>query len=502
MALRGIHDRSWQWSAAICTLLLVVPIWVTDLLPLADAPQHAAQLAIGIHWPGIGFPYSRHFEHNWLANSIVPYALSYLFAQVVPVVVALKLVLCVALVGLPLATLRLIQTLDGDRWWVFASFPVAYGYALMWGFIPFVFAAPIGLLLIDTAIRYRTAPTRRLAWAMAGLVFLLFGCHVLVLAYAGLAASLVVASLPTRRVRLVGLFSLASVLPLVAAWWVATKLLTPDTTPLSAPIRLEYGVGRVPGLFGYMVGAQDIAYLNVFHGLLLTTVPLLVGARAARPWWRYAPLGAAVVLHFTMPLNWLDTAFLYPRFTLFVIPGLLIALDSTPRRHLLGPAAAVALAVASLALVVERFLAFELEARAPAALVKALEPNKRLLALIAEPRSSAVPGFPYLNFGCWYTALRGGIADFSFAEFYPNRFRYRPGMDPPLPYNVEWSPELFVWSAHGGAMYDYFLVRGATLDPFRGATTPIELVARKGEWSVYRQRPHVQPVTVRESDRR
>jgi hypothetical protein len=120
-------------------------------------------------------------------------------------------------------------------------------------------------------------------------------------------------------------------------------------------------------------------------------------------------------------------------------------------------------------------------------LLARLEPNKRLLALIADPRSPAMPGTPYVHFGCWYQALHGGIADFSFAEFFPNRFRYKPGMDPPLPYNVEWFPQQFDWSAHGGDRYDYFLVRGHTLDPFRGATTRIELVARNGPWAVYRQ---------------
>ena len=98
-----------------------------------------------------------------------------------------------------------------------------------------------------------------------------------------------------------------------------------------------------------------------------------------------------------------------------------------------------------------------------------------------------MPGFPYLHVGCWYQVERGGIADFSFAEFFPNRFRYKPGMDPPLPYNFEWTPDAFVWAEHGGALYDYFLVRGTTLDPFKGATTRIELVARHGEWAVYHQ---------------
>jgi hypothetical protein len=475
---------------AFCSFLLVAPLWVTDLLPLADAPQHAALLAIGVHWPDQGFPYSRYFEVNWIANSLAPYAVSYLLAQAFSALVALKLVLTIALLGIPLATTRLVKTVNGDPWWVFTSFPVAYGYAFIWGFVPFVLAVPLGLLLVDTAIRFRNAPKGSTALGLVALVYLLFACHVLVLAYAGLVSTIIIWSAASKRARLIGSAALASVVPLIVSWWVATKILTPDTTPTSAPLRLAYGLGRVPELFGFMVGAQDITYSSVVCGQLVMALPFLIGARPSKAWWRYAPIGVAIALHFVVPLNVLDTAFVYPRFTIFVVPGLLAALDAGPRRRPTACAAAVLLALVLLALITTRFHAFGQEASGPAALLQRLEPNKRLLALIADPRSRVVPGYPYLNFGNWYPVFRGGIADFSFAEFFPNRFRYRHGMDPPLPYNVEWFPQLFVWSEHGGALYDYFLVQG-DFDPFKGATTRIELVATHGSWAVYRQFPRV-----------
>ena len=220
-------------------------------------------------------------------------------------------------------------------------------------------------------------------------------------------------------------------------------------------------------------------------------VPFLIGARPTRTWWRYTPLAIAILFYFAVPMNLLSTALVYPRFTLFVIPGLLIALESATGKLSLARVSSVAIAVVSLVIVTVRFYAFGVESREVATLLTTLEPNRRLLSLI-QPQSGAVPGFPYLHVGCWYQVERGGIADFSFAEFYPNRFRYRPGMDPPLPDDVEWKPEAFVWAEHGGALYDYFLVRGTTLDPFKGATTRIELVDRHGEWAVYHQTRQVE----------
>jgi hypothetical protein len=357
----------------------------------------------------------------------------------------------------------------------------------MWGFMPFVVAAPIGLLLIDTAIRYRGMPTRRRLLALLLLVHVLFACHVLVLAYTGMVSGVIVASSPERRARVVGCLALASVLPTVAAWWAATILLTPDSTPIAAPLLFEYGAMRVPQLLCVMVGSSDTAPTTVLYSVLVVALPFFLGARLTRSWWRYTPLVVALMFHFSLPMNVLGTAYVYPRFSLFVMPALLVAIDRGSPPRTFAKAFAIAIAAASLIAMTARFHAFGVESSGLHAMLRTLEPNKRLLALVDDPRSGTVPWFPYLHVGCWYQVERGGITDFSFAEFFPNRFRYKPGMDPPLPYNIEWTPTEFDWSAHGGALYDYFLVRGTEFTPFKGATTRIELVARHGPWRVYRQ---------------
>ena len=96
----------------------------------------------------------------------------------------------------------------------------------------------------------------------------------------------------------------------------------------------------------------------MLHGLLVTMVPFLIGARPTRTWWRYVPLAIAILFQFVVPMNVLGTALVYPRFTLFVIPGLLIALESPSGRPSLGRAASVALAVLSIVIVIARFQAF------------------------------------------------------------------------------------------------------------------------------------------------
>jgi hypothetical protein len=484
------EQQVWNGAFATCCCLLVMPLWVTDPLPLVDLPQHAAQLSVGLRWPADGFPYSEYFELNWVPNPVVPHALSYLLALVFPVSLALKLVLGTALLGMAASTARLVRTLNGDQWCVFTIFPVAYGYAFMWGFVPFVLGVPLGLLLIDTAIRYRDAPTPSRAYALAVLAVLLFACHVLVLAYAGLVSAIIIATSPTWRSRFAGAGALAAVLPVVGAWWAATVALTPDTTPISAPLRLEYGFARIPQLFGFTIGALDVRPADVLLGYLVVAMPFLLGARFTTEWWRWAPLGVCAMYFFSIPRDVLGTAYVYPRFAVFLIPALLVALEPTRRRSRFARAAAVGIAAGSLLLVAGRFQAFGAESAGVRSLLSLAEPNRRMLSLVDDPSSGALPGAPYLHIACWYQVWKGGIVDFSFAEFFPNRFRYRAGMDPPLPYNVEWRPRQFNWRVHGGALYDYFLVRGAWT-PFDGATSRVELVARDGPWALYRQTPGI-----------
>ncbi len=340
----------------MCCAALIAPLWVTDWLPLVDLPQHAAQLAIAKRWSAGGFDYASYFELNWFANSILPYAISYLFATVFPILVAIKLVLCLSLLGIPLVTVRLVAAAGGNRWWVFATFPVAYGYAFAWGFYSFVFAAPLGLLLIDAAIRYRARPTGRRAWLLVGLCYALFASHVLVLAYTGLVALAIIGvGTTTWRARLYGALALASVIPLTVAWWVATKLLTPGSTPQAAPFVLDYGLHRFATLMTSMIGADRITLATVAPGLAFCAVPFLLGCRAARERWRAAPLAITLVFHLLLPLNLLGTAFVAPRFSLFLIPSLLIALEPSGRRPRLARAVPVVIALSWLAIETHRF---------------------------------------------------------------------------------------------------------------------------------------------------
>lgn len=481
----------WWVAFVALSVGLVLPLWVVTYPPGVDLPQHGAQIAIGMHWSDPTLPYRDYYEYNALSQSILSHALVFLFATVLPIVTALKLTVSIAVLGIPVASLRLIRAVDGDRWWVFATMPIAYSFAFYWGFLDFIIAVPLGIVLVSVAVDHVRRPTRRTLMALGVMPLVVFLGHVLVLVFAGLASAAVVFFGLRGRDRLWTLLALMAALPLIGAWFIAVQLATPSTT--SIPDVFWYGIGRFVDLPGHVVGMPtDLTYAAL--GLLAIASPFIAGARPSRFGWRWAPILVALLLYLAVPQNILGTALVYPRYAIFLVPALLVALQ---RGRGLGPGGhagrGLIVAVGLVAVVAStlRFMAFEREASSFMTIADNVEPGSRVLGLTFGPMSDAIPYPVYLHWVCWLQVERQAVADFSFAEFFPNRFRYQADRDPNLPDHVEWAPGAFRWSKHSGIVYDYFLIRNGTRslpNQFAGATTKFELVTSNKPWSLVRQR--------------
>jgi len=113
-------------------------------------------------------------------------------------------------------------------------------------------------------------------------------------------------------------------------------------------------------------------------------------------------------------------------------------------------------------------------------------PGRRLLSLVYDHDSAWAKFSPYLHFGSYYRARKGGLASFSFAELPQSPLRYRPGTAPPQkPAHWEWEPWRFRNDVDG-LYYDYVLVRGYP-DPFARSTAGPQwhVAARSGPWTLY-----------------
>ena len=113
-----LPDRVFWWAFAVCSLVAVLPLWRVEYLPMADLPQHAVQVSIWRHWsdPAFGIDgatYREIYRPNWFTPYLLGYSLARAFAFLLPVKLALKTVLSLALIGVPAAMLAVLRENGG-----------------------------------------------------------------------------------------------------------------------------------------------------------------------------------------------------------------------------------------------------------------------------------------------------------------------------------------------------------------------------------------------------
>ena len=181
---------------AICTAL-IVPLFVTTIPPLLDYPNHLARMAVlaaagrdtdlaqiyAIDW---------HIVPNLGMDIVVP-----LLAQIMPLTLAGKIFLSLALILPLLGTVVLHDAIFEKRsWWPLASAIVVYNAALLAGFLNFSVA--IGLALLGAAcwVRLRHDKRRQIS-ASALIAVALFFVH----AFAASFLFLLIAGFKLRELR-------------------------------------------------------------------------------------------------------------------------------------------------------------------------------------------------------------------------------------------------------------------------------------------------------------
>jgi hypothetical protein len=484
-------DRWFSISFWVCCALLAVPLWSVEYLPMADLPQHAAQIAIWTRWSDPEFGYQQIYIQNWFTPYLLGYLLTFALTPFLSVKAALTTIITAAVVGVPLATRFLVRETGGNRWWVFAVFPSVFGFAFDWGFFSFLVGVPVAMVLLVFALRYAANPTRRSGvLLMAGLAGLFF-VHVLLFLYVCLILGLTILS--KREDWKAGLLSLAPIIvlaPLVLLWLYVTR--NTETLTHRAMIWEMPGLTpRLVRLFSEVAGENPSPW-TLFVGVFAFALPLFLGARPSRLPRRWIPFGATVVIFLLVPHEFLGTAWLYSRYVVFAIPTWLYAMepkrDEAPGsiRLVLGPA----LAVTCTLMTTLQFLAYEPEVAGLKQVIDKMPANARVLSIPIRRNSRYFRTPVFLHTPVWYQAEKGGVVDFSFAINFPLLFRYRPETEPKIPRMFVWHPTRLNWDEHGASTYDYFVVRQFGKEPaslLPNINAPVTFVGRSGSWQLFRR---------------
>ncbi len=479
---------------AALAVLALLPLLIVKYPPMVDLPQHAAQIRL---WQDLD-QHSDTYKLNLLTPYLATYLAGRLLAEVLPILTAMKVLVALLVLALPSALLHLLVRTGGDRWWSLLGFPLSYSLCFYWGLLNFMAAAPLAIVLVTLALNPDRGLRQRRGHelVLAALALVLLFTHGLVCAFALLVAGL--ASLTTAPSWRAAILRQLPFLPaaLAGLWWFAAT--RSAETQTSMPFRLGFRWDRLYELPGALLGDPEgfeaklcgTAILALILSVLIrrkTSSPVPEAAPIRLRVAHALPLGLALAVFFFGPNIYFLAAFLNLRFAIFLVPWLLLAVMPGRSADKTTRAMIAVLAAGWLINLLPGFTMFDREARMLDVPLAAMEPDRRALGLVFEPHTTAVPVPAHLHLFAWYSAQKGGVADFSFAFFYSQLVRYRPeAVEPLIPDSFSWRPERFDDSMRSS--YDYFLVRsrfdrGALLFP--EPSPPIRARLWHGGWWLY-----------------
>jgi hypothetical protein len=145
------------WSAAVASgVVLLIPLFLVDVPPLLDYPNHLARmyvLAFGAHDPILSQMYAQHWAiiPNLAIDLVMPAML-----KVLPIYVAGRVVLGATLL-LPLIGVIVYHRVafGGRSYWPLAAALTAYNALFLFGFMNFLLALGMALLVAAAWLRWR-----------------------------------------------------------------------------------------------------------------------------------------------------------------------------------------------------------------------------------------------------------------------------------------------------------------------------------------------------------
>lgn len=489
-----------------------VPVWVALFPPMADLPQHAAQVSLFYALQDPNFAFADLFSVNLFTPNLFGYAVIAALAPITGIAVACKIAISLAIAATPLASRFLLRQVGADPYLAWLSFPALYGFAYQWGFVNFLMAAPLGLLMLAFIWRREQDVSIRTSLLIALLFNFLLFCHALALALFGTIATLVwICRARSLKSLISHAWPLATVIPPAIIWVISTSshpaVSVPNLWDLDwfSTIEGYYATiaswtnesaaawGRVNGLFPRLFGIRSEAF-SLAVGLVVVTLPFGIARfRFSLP--RFIPLAVCVLVLLLVPSYLFGAFYIYQRFTQYILPFYLLLFvpveglsQSFPRKviRMLPPV----IAFLWIGMMTHRALDFDRDAQDFKQAIASIPEEKRVLSLVflREDNYSIAPTF--LHFPAWYSALKRGVVDRSFAVTQVQPVVYRPTAIRTAIATSEWDPQGFFWSDRQSGQFDYFIIRAEIDVPKEWSAyirCPLHLVTNVGTWWIYRR---------------
>lgn len=497
--------RGLGWVATACGALMALPFWVGSYVPLVDLPQHLAVAAVLRSHGDPSWGFSRFYEVEWL--KLTPYWTYYLvldgLSLLLPLDVASRAYLSLYALAVPWTGLVLCSAFGAPRWAGLLMAPLALNTNLYFGFVAYVTGVLVLLVLLAGFQRFLDLPTARRAATLVLLSCVLFFTHVQPFAFlvpAAFLLAVVPPSPPSLRRRLALLLVFAPATLLLFAPWVYREFVSPRPGEEN---RYNFGtVGELGSKYqprsdalaelptavaGAYQDGTDTLLFAAWVGVVATLLAAGWRRGAAAHAWRARRLaGLALICCLAAPFAIQGQWNIAPRFA-WLAALLIVAAMAEPGRPLsrAGGALAVLLTLAAALNALRHHREFGREAEAFTGVVDAVPRGQRVLSLVYDNRSRVFTQFPYLHFGQYVMAFRGGAAGVSLAKSPPFPVRHRRPEDFPAPDPLR--PQDFR-PAEWADRYDYFVARAGPAEDalFAGAPVRPVMVYERAPWRVWR----------------
>ena len=180
------------WTAifVVLSIAAVYPIWRARHPPIQDLPQHLAAISVLKNYPDLAL--GQYFELQLLRTQYLAYyLLAQLLSYVTGVTLANKILLCAAIIALPISIVALLRSLGRDTRLAVFAFGLTYNAHLVLGFFNFLAALPLVFFGLAAAVRLREKHTLKRMVVLGTLLLVCFYMHVVPFAFLGLGATAV-----------------------------------------------------------------------------------------------------------------------------------------------------------------------------------------------------------------------------------------------------------------------------------------------------------------------
>lgn len=512
----GIDVNKYLWTFCVTWAALV--IFIADYPPLIDLPQHAGQIRLLIDYLQGDFNQGSTFTVNFFTPYLLGYSIAAVLGLLLPVIVSIKVVLACGFIAYILALVKLRAEFDGDPRLDWLFIPSYFGFSWHWGLMTFVLSAALGIIFLLYAYRYSQKASLKLALTLLLVGILLFFSHGLMFIFCVFIGAVMILKshrLTFKNYLIYWPFLVLFSLCLSYSFYIYTIELQYPSEPQAVAWR--YSIKRFFNIINYITGSvsgtDSGADTIIFwpYTLLLFTLPYLLTCKIRDNFdTRVIPFIIVMLSVYFLPMYGLKTAFLYQRFTLFILPFYALcfyrdntALVATTNNLALaesigattsGTSSRVSVSICLVALLTLFFLStiskrlydFNAESADFVQLLKRVPEHKKLLSIVYEKQSEAAANsLAYTHFGAWYQALHGGVAYTNHAIYVPQIFRFNVNAIPTGLNFINWNPELFNVNEAHLEHYDLILIRQLTAPVLVNKYCQLNLSDHVGKWYLY-----------------